>query len=35
MCYLSYLQRNYNYIVCDPGMVSQSAKKTIVPQKVA
>ena len=31
-----YLQQNYRYSsICDPGMVSQCAKKKLVPQKVA
>ena len=31
-----YLQQNYHYSsICDPGMVSQYAKKKLVPQKVA
>ena len=31
-----YLQQNYHYSSgCDPGMVSQCAKKKLVPQKVA
>ena len=31
-----YLQQNYRYSsICDPGVVSQCAKKKLVPQKVA
>ena len=31
-----YLQQNYRYSsICDPGMVSQCAKKKLVPQKGA